>query len=189
MRVFLDKASAPAGVSRKYQKLYDQARRIKFLYTDCDGVLTDNGVYYSGTGEEFKRFSVRDGLGVARLRLLAGVETGIITGENSLAVKRRAEKLKIAELHLGVQNKTQVLHDLLQAANLTGESIAYIGDDVNDLEIMQAAGLSACPADAMPSVKKRADYLCKARGGHGAFREFAELIIAAKMHRAHASKQ
>lgn len=157
-----------------------KAQRIKLLFTDVDGVLTDNGVYYSANGEEMKRFSIRDGMGVERLRKLAGVDTGIITGENSPSVAQRAEKLRIVHLHLGVSDKLGRLADILQATGLTGEEIAYIGDDTNDLEIMKAVGLTAAPGDATSFAREQVDYICTATGGYGAFREFAELIIHAK---------
>jgi 3-deoxy-D-manno-octulosonate 8-phosphate phosphatase (KDO 8-P phosphatase) len=127
-----------------------------------------------------KRFSIRDGMGVERLRRLAGVDVGIITGENSGAVVRRAEKLCITELHLAVRDKVAILEQIMEQRDLGPEQVAYIGDDTNDLEIMAQAGLSACPADALPMVREVAGYVCNRNGGHGAFREFAELIIAAR---------
>ncbi len=160
--------------------LFEKAANIRLLLTDCDGVLTDAGVYYSANGEALKRFSMRDGMGVERLRNLADVETGIVTGENSPIVAHRAEKLQIVELHLGAKNKKQVLADLLERRQLTPEQVAYIGDDTNDEAVMRAVGLTACPADAMEDILKIADYICQKTGGHGAFREFAELIIQAK---------
>jgi 3-deoxy-D-manno-octulosonate 8-phosphate phosphatase (KDO 8-P phosphatase) len=161
-------------------RVYEKARQIRLLLTDCDGVLTDGGVYYSENGEEMKRFSVRDGMGAARLRELADVEVGIITGETSVPLKRRAEKLHITELHLGIGNKLAVLTEIVRRRNLDLRHVAYIGDDTNDLEVMSRVGLSACPADATHFVKVIADYVCENRGGYGAFREFAELIIAAR---------
>lgn len=157
-----------------------KAQKIRFVWADCDGVLTDSGVYYSGAGELLKRFSVRDGLGVERLRTLAGAETGIITGEQSPSVVKRAEKLGITELHLGVQDKAAVVRDVARQRGLGLDEIAYIGDDVNDLAAMQLVGLSACPADARPEVSQAADYICHNNGGHGAFRDLAELIIRAR---------
>ncbi|MCB0620326.1 MAG: HAD-IIIA family hydrolase [Saprospiraceae bacterium] len=150
---------------------------IKLLITDCDGVLTDAGVYYSANGEEMKRFSIRDGMGVERLRNLAGIETAIITGELSGSVRKRAEKLKITELHLGIKDKVACLQEILSRKNLQPAEIAYIGDDYNDLEVLQLVGLSACPADGLEEVKSSVDYICANRGGNGAFREFAEFII------------
>lgn len=160
--------------------LLEKAAGIRLLLTDCDGVLTDAGVYYSAAGEELKRFSLRDGMGVERLRELARVETGIITGEHSLIVARRAEKLRIEELHLGIKNKKALLTGILGRRGLRPDEVAYIGDDTNDEAAMRSVGLSACPADAAEDILSIADYICRKPGGHGAFREFAELIIRAK---------
>jgi 3-deoxy-D-manno-octulosonate 8-phosphate phosphatase (KDO 8-P phosphatase) len=160
--------------------LQARARAIRFLLTDSDGVLTDNGVYYSSAGEEMKRFSIRDGMGVERLRKFAGVDVGVITGEHSGPVQRRAEKLAIEELHLGIKDKPAVLRDILARRSLTLAEVAYIGDDTNDVEVMRLVGLAACPADATPFARAVAHYVCPSRGGYGAFRDFAELIIAAR---------
>lgn len=157
--------------------LSNRAKKIKLLLTDVDGVLTDTGVYYGAEGEVLKRFSIRDGMGVERLLQLRGVPTGIITGEMSPAVARRAEKLKITELHLGIKNKLDVLNQVMQARQLAPDEIAYIGDDVNDLEILERVGLAACPSDAMDAVKQKVHYICIKNGGNGCFREVAELII------------
>lgn len=161
-------------------QLNEKAAKIKLLLTDCDGVLTDGGVYYSDTGEAMKKFNIRDGMGVERLRTIANIETGIITGETSLSIAMRANKLKINELHLGSKDKPTVLEKILKNRNLKAEEVAYIGDDVNDIDIMKLVGLSACPSDAISFVKNIAHYTCENKGGEGAFREFAELIIAIK---------
>jgi YrbI family 3-deoxy-D-manno-octulosonate 8-phosphate phosphatase len=159
--------------------LNNKLSSIKLLLTDCDGVLTDGGVYYGPSGEELKQFDIRDGMGVERLLNLANVTTGIITGELSSSVTKRAEKLKITELHLGVKDKPAVFKDILNRLNLQPEEVAYIGDDTNDLEVMKMAGFSACPADAISFIKEIADIVCEAKGGKGCFREIAEMIIAA----------
>ena len=158
-----------------------KARKIRLLLTDVDGVLTDTGVYYSEAGEVLKRFSIRDGMGVERLRKIVNVETGIITGERSASIKKRADKLQIAELHLGIKEKVQVLEEIMVRTSLVREQIAYIGDDMNDLEIIKTVGFSACPSDSFPAIKKIAHFVCSARGGQGAFREFAEFIISAQL--------
>ena len=155
-----------------------RASQIKLLLTDCDGVLTDGGVYYTSKGEEMKKFSLRDGMGVARLREICRIETGIITGENSPIVTKRAEKLKIELLFLGIKNKREVLEQIMHEKALALHQIAYIGDDVNDSEVLQRVGLAACPADAMHGIKEIVHYHCTRNGGHDCFREFAELIIA-----------
>ena len=157
--------------------LKERAQTIGLLCTDCDGVLTDAGVYYGENGEELKKFSIRDGMGVERLRKLCGIETGIISGERSPSLRTRAEKLNIQELHLGIKEKRERIAGVLKTHNLNWSEMAYIGDDVNDLELIEHAGLTATPSDGMSMVQEKADYICSLPGGHGAFREFAELII------------
>lgn len=159
--------------------LQQKAAKIKLVLTDSDGVLTDNGVYYGEHGEVMKRFSIRDGMGVERLKNI-GIDTGIITGETSPSVRSRAAKLKITELHLGIKDKASLLKQILEAKKLNADEVAFIGDDVNDLGIITLTGFTACPADAMPQVARRVDYICKNNGGHGAFRELAEYIIGAQ---------
>jgi YrbI family 3-deoxy-D-manno-octulosonate 8-phosphate phosphatase len=135
-------------------------------------------VYYGESGEVMKRFSIRDGMGVERLRKLCGIDTGIVTGELSPSVTRRAEKLQITQLHPGVKDKLGRLEEILGAGGWNWDELAYIGDDVNDLDVLQRVGLSACPGDAMAAVNGIVHYRCAAFGGHGAFREFAEWIIS-----------
>lgn len=162
------------------EELQSRAMRIKLVLSDNDGVFTDNGVYYSENGESFKRFSIRDGMGVERLRA-AGIETGIMTGETSPSVRKRAEKLKIRWLYLGVGDKLSRLADVLSDTGLTTSEIAYIGDDVNDIDIMKAVGMDglvACPGDGLHFVEPYVHYRCKAFGGNGAFREYAELLLS-----------
>lgn len=160
-------------------QLLKKALKIKLLLTDVDGVLTDTGVYYSAKGEEMKRYSIRDGMGVERLRNI-DVETGIITGEDTDIVKSRAVKLKIQELHLGVREKEKKVNEICERKNLSKDEIAYIGDDTNDIEVMKIAGLTACPKDATKFAKEYADIIVENKGGYGAFRDFAELIIESK---------
>ncbi|MBC7936584.1 MAG: HAD hydrolase family protein [Rhizobacter sp.] len=159
------------------QSLKVRAGNILLVLTDVDGVLTDNGVYYGKDGEIGKRFSIRDGMGVERLKKLCAIETGIITGETSASVVKRAEKLNITELHLGIKDKKAVLMEILKRKNLDAAQVAFIGDDVNDLPIIQEVGFSACPNDAMQQVSGVVHYICENKGGQGAFRELAEFII------------
>jgi 3-deoxy-D-manno-octulosonate 8-phosphate phosphatase (KDO 8-P phosphatase) len=163
--------------------IIEKAKKIKLLLTDCDGVLTDTGVYYSAAGEELKRFSIRDGMGVERLRKLAMVETGIVTGEDTQIVKNRANKLKISQLHMGIKNKALLLYKIMESKDLELDEIAFIGDDTNDVEVMKIVGLSASPADATSFAKEVADVIVPSKGGHGAFRDFAEIIVEAKADR------
>jgi 3-deoxy-D-manno-octulosonate 8-phosphate phosphatase (KDO 8-P phosphatase) len=156
-----------------------RALKIRLVLTDNDGVLTDTGVYYNEQGEAFKRFSIRDGMGVELLRR-DGIETAIITSETSPSVARRAEKLRMPHLFLGIKDKEAHLGTILSQTGLSPEHLAYIGDDVNDLLIIRTigiAGLTAAPADAMPVIAAEVQYVCKAPGGHGAFRDFAEWIL------------
>ena len=149
---------------------------IKMFLTDCDGTLTDAGMYYSPEGEILKKFNTRDGMG---LRLLheKGIITGIITGENTEIVQKRALKLGVDEIFIGVENKKQVLMDLSSKHGISINNIAYVGDDINDLEVIQMAGLGVCVNDGAGEVKKAADYVTIAKGGHGAVREAADLIL------------
>ncbi len=158
--------------------LAERAKNIKLVLTDSDGVLTDTGVYYSDDGEVMKRFSIRDGMGVERLRNILGIETGIITGELSGSVVKRAEKLNIIYLYRGVKDKRSLLSEILSGLKLDKKNIAFIGDDVNDVELINEVGLSAAPSDGTIFVKDIVHYVCHNKGGNGAFREFAELIIS-----------
>lgn len=162
------------------EELKSRASKIRLVLSDNDGVFTDNGVYYSERGEEFKRFSIRDGMGVERLRA-HGIETGIMTGETSPSLVRRAQKLHIEWLYLGVSDKRSRLEDVLRDTGFQLSEIAYIGDDVNDVGIMSAIsaeGIAACPGDGMHFVEPYIHYRCAAPGGHGAFRDYAEWLIA-----------
>lgn len=160
--------------------IFFKASLIKLVATDCDGVLTDGCAWYSDAGEALKRFSLRDGMGVERLRKLANIETAIITGENSPIVRRRAEKLGIRLVFQGIDNKGECLQMLARQQGLKLAEVAYIGDDVNDLPAIELCGFSAAPADAFETVAPVVDYITLRTGGNGAFREFAELIINAK---------
>lgn len=160
--------------------LKEKAEKIKVILTDVDGVLTDTGIYYGQDGEALKRFSVRDGMGIERLRKYAGIETIIITGENSKTVSTRAEKLKIKEYYLGVSKKEEVLDLIMKKNGFVKDEIAYIGDDSNDYEVMKLVGFTATPADGMNFIKDISDYICETKAGYGAFREFAELILSFK---------
>lgn len=160
-------------------ELHRRAARLRLVLTDSDGVLTDTGVYYSERGEELKRFSIRDGMGVERLRN-AGIETGIVTGERSPSVLRRGEKLGLRHVLLGTKDKLAAVQALCTQEGLTLDEVGFIGDDVNDLEVLTvltSQGLTAAPADALPSVLGAVIHVCSAPGGHGAFRDFAEWIL------------
>ncbi len=161
------------------QELARRARQIKLVVSDVDGVLTDAGVYYSARGEELKRFSMRDGMGVERLRD-AGIDTAFLTREDSAIVVQRAHKLRVTHLHLAVQNKREFMARWVLQLGISLGHVAYIGDDLNDLEAMRFVGehgLTAAPSDATPEVLREAQFRATLGGGHGAFREFADFIL------------
>ena len=162
------------------KSVLQKASTIKLVISDVDGVLTDTGVYYDENGDSMRRFSVRDGMGIERLRVLADVETILLSGEDSPSIKKRAEKLGITEYHLGIKDKAPVVRAIIKGRGLLPIEVAYIGDDLNDLDAMAEVGLKVCPADAYEAVTGCCDYVCSNKGGFGAFREFAELIICAK---------
>ena len=131
---------------------------IKMLVMDVDGTLTDGKIYYGNDGELFKAFDVRDGYRLVKCEEY-GIITAIITGKTSKIVEGRARDLKIKEVHQGVSNKIEVLKTLIEKYNVDKSQVAYIGDDVNDIECMQYCGFSACPADAIDEVKNTVDYV------------------------------
>ncbi|MCX5720975.1 MAG: HAD hydrolase family protein [Nitrospirae bacterium] len=144
--------------------------------TDVDGVLTDAGMYYAESGDEWKKFNTRDGMGLKLLQK-AGIITAIVTQERTKLVARRAEKLAIPELHQGVLDKLSLVCEMAARHGLTLSQVAYIGDDVNDLETLKEVGFSAAPADGMPQIAAVVDYVCQKKGGEGAVREICEMIL------------
>jgi len=158
------------------KELREKIKNIRLFVMDVDGTLTNGKVFYSKNGEELKIFSIRDGMGIELLRR-GGLEIGIITSENSPIVVARAAKLKIENLILGSRNKKKDLSELLNKLSVDKSETAFIGDDVNDIEVMKYVGLSACPSDSNKNVIEIADYVCSKPGGEGAVREFAELIL------------
>lgn len=149
---------------------------IKMFLTDCDGCLTDGGMYYSEHGDELKKFNTRDGMGFALLRN-KGIVTGIVTSENVDLNKRRAQKLKLDVLEAGRKDKVAAVKALCEKYAISLENVAYIGDDINDLDVIKMVGYGCCPADAMPQVRDVAKYVTKAKGGEGVIREVVEAII------------
>lgn len=161
------------------KKLNSKCKKIKLVITDVDGVLTDGGMYYSAKGEEFKKFHTRDGMAV-ELLLKNNIPTILMTKESSNIVKKRAKKIKIVQTLMGVKQKEIKLKSICKKFGIEPKNIAYIGDDVNDIEIMKLVGFSASPHDAMYMIKKISDYVCTSNGGKGVLREIAELIISFK---------
>ena len=150
---------------------------IKLFGCDVDGTLTDAGMYYTENGDELKKFNTRDGMGIKLLRE-SGIITLIITSENTKIVENRAKKLKVDYLYQGVQNKLEIIEELLKKLNIDKSEFAYIGDDINDKEILEFAGLKACPNDAMEIIKNIDNILIMSKkGGEGTVREFIDNYI------------
>ena len=144
-----------------------------------DGVLTDGKIIYDDSGKEIKKFHVRDGLIVSYLKK-AGILTGGISGRESAAVAKRFAELKIDFCHQGIVDKAMVFEKLIRHYKLEAKEVAFIGDDLNDLPVFRLAGFAVCPADTYDYIKDEADFVTKAKGGEGVFREVADLILEAK---------
>lgn len=148
----------------------------KLILTDIDGVWTDGGMYYDGTDMELKKFHTYDSAGVLFAHHL-GIRVGILTGENTEIVCRRANKLKIDFLYLGVKDKVAVAQKLCNELKIELKDVAYIGDDINDMPLLKRVGWSGVPASAPDYVKALATVHLFKRGGEGVFREFVETIL------------
>jgi len=149
---------------------------IKMFLSDCDGTLTDGGMYYSSDGEVMKKFNTRDGVGL-RLLQERGIITGIITGEESNIVRKRAKKIGVNEVLLGVIDKVAAITRLCEKHGINLDNVAYIGDDLNDLDAIKTVGFGICVCNAVDDVKKAADFVTKTAGGNGSVREAAELVM------------
>lgn len=159
--------------------------QVKLFLTDVDGCLTDTGMYYSANGEEMKRFCVYDGMGMVCLQQ-AGIPCGILTSENSQIVKARAEKLKLQYLYLGVGSKVnpncltklEAAQEICAKLGIGLENVCYVGDDINDVELLSAVGYPCCPPNARPEVLAVPGIrVLKTPGGQGAIREIADEIL------------
>ena len=148
----------------------------QLILTDIDGVWTDGGMYYDQSGNELKKFNTSDSAGILMAHYF-GINVGIITGETTSIVERRANKLKIDYLYQGVTDKYIVLHNLLKQENITLNDIAYIGDDINDIKILQSAPISGVPISAAEYIYRYSTIPLTKRGGEGVFREFVEKIL------------
>jgi len=151
-------------------------RLPKLILTDIDGVWTDGGMYYDQTGNEWKKFNTSDSAGVLFAHRM-GIPVGILTGEDTEIVSRRAKKLKIDYLRQGVRNKLATAMELCEELNIDLTDVAYIGDDIGDLELLKAVGISGTPASAPYYVKGASNLQLTKKGGEGVFREFVESII------------
>lgn len=157
----------------------EAAKKIKLVLLDVDGVLTDGRLYYGNSGEELKAFNIQDGLGIKLLQR-GGIRVGIITGRISKLLQRRADELGIDPLVQGREDKLVALNELLQSLELDMDEIAFVGDDLPDLAVIRRAGLGITVANGNACVAAQADWQTATRGGEGAVREVAEMILAAQ---------
>ena len=162
------------------RQLSSKIKKIKIVLTDVDGVLTDGGMYYTEKGDIMKKFFVRDGMGVTLLRKNK-IPTIIITKEKNLIIQKWATKMKIDKLYMGIINKEKILDKICNHYKVIPDEVCYIGDDINDLALLNIVGLAATPYDGIDDAKKICDYICKNKGGHGAFRELTDLILTSRV--------
>ena len=155
--------------------MHKDLSNIKLVILDVDGTLTDGGVYIDSNGVETKKFNIKDGAGIV-LAEKVGVEFMILTGRKSYCVEHRANELKIKYVFQGIADKLSYLQLFLTQQGLSSNEVAYIGDDINDLECMRTVGFTACPADAVEEVRQQCDFVSRYNGGQGAVREVCDMI-------------
>jgi len=153
---------------------------IKLLVIDVDGTLTDSKIYLGENGEIMKVFNVKDGCAIHDILPEHGIIPIIITGRKSKIVENRAHELGVELVFQGIKDKLALLKNLVTENGVTFEEIAYIGDDISDLECIKVCGISGCPADAVDDIKNKVNYTCRNKGGEGAVREFVEWILNKK---------
>lgn len=149
---------------------------IRLLALDVDGVLTDGGVYISDDGREFRRYNIKDGLGLKQVQA-AGIRVVIISSSECKTIVYRMRALGIADVHIGVANKLDMLQGICSASGIALENVCYIGDDLPDLPIMEMVGLPCAPLDAVEAVKNCAVFIAKQPGGYGVVREVCDWIL------------
>ena len=165
---------------KNQNKIKEKIKKIKIILTDVDGVLTDGGMYYSHSGDMMKKFHARDGMGVSLLKK-NGIPTVIVTKEKTAIVKKWASKMPIAKLYDGILKKENILDKISKDFKVKPSEMAFIGDDVNDINLLKSVGFSAMPNDGIQQLKKICDYQCRTIGGNGVLREIAELIFEKKL--------
>ncbi len=160
-------------------EVLERAGRIRYVFMDVDGVLTDGKLYFDAAGQEWKTFHTHDGHGI-RMGQRAGLSFGLISGRESPVVERRARELEIGEVHQKIFDKRRRLNEILARLGLAAEQVCYIGDDLIDLPVMRHVGLAVAPADALPEVAGAAHWVTQREGGRGAVRETIDLLLRAQ---------
>jgi YrbI family 3-deoxy-D-manno-octulosonate 8-phosphate phosphatase len=164
-------------IFQKHNTVIPIKKKIKMLLTDVDGVLTDSGMYYTESGDEMKKFSTYDGVAFGLLKS-SGIKTGMITGEARKLNLKRAKKLKMDYVYQGVKDKLSVLLEICRKESISPEEVAFVGDDINDLDILKRVGMAACPSSAMPSIKAiEGIIVLKSKGGEGVIRELVDKYV------------
>ena len=161
------------------EQILMKIRKVKLLILDVDGVMTDGRIVMDDAGLESKQFDVRDGHGLKMLMRL-GIDVVLLTGRRSRVVEHRAADLGITEVHQGIRNKAEAFAEILKRREMIAEETAYVGDDVIDIPLLRRTGFSVAVADAVPEVRRIADYVTHQGGGRGAVREVCELILKAQ---------
>lgn len=157
----------------------EQAKNVKLVILDIDGVMTDGRIIIDDNGVEQRNFNIKDGLGVVAMQM-SGIEVAIITSKKSGSVRHRAEELRIKRFHEGIKKKTEPYEQMLAEIGIGDAEVAYVGDDLVDLSLMKRVGLPIAVADAVAEVRAAAAWVTPAKGGHGAVREAAEMILKAQ---------
>jgi len=160
-------------------ELVDHLKNIKLFSLDVDGVLTDGGLYYAEDGSEFRRFNVKDGMGI-KMAQAAGIEFAIISASITPAIEHRAKRLGIDHVHIGCKSKIETLKGICDQLGIAMDAVVHMGDDMNDLPVFQAVGLALAPADAVGAVKNAANYVAETPGGQGCVREICDLAVTAR---------
>ena len=161
-------------MSKQNVPISTPTHNIKFLVLDVDGVLTDGGLYYSESGDEFKKFNAKDGMGI-KLAMRNGIDVAFLSaGSTKKIVQNRAKTLGIERVSVDTKPKLEILKNWCIEKNIELENVAYIGDDLNDIDVMEAVGFSACPADAVEAVKLKANVILTRKGGDACVREFVD---------------
>lgn len=151
-------------------------KSLRAIAFDIDGVLTDGSMYYTEQGDTMKKFNTKDGMGISML-IGRGLKIAFISGENSQVILKRAEKLGVTDVYIGVTNKMEAINNFLTKYKISIDEAAYVGDDLNDTEVMKAVGVSFAVNDAVEDVKKVALVITEKKGGQGAVREIADAIL------------
>jgi 3-deoxy-D-manno-octulosonate 8-phosphate phosphatase (KDO 8-P phosphatase) len=159
-------------------ELLERARTVRLVLLDVDGVLTDGHLWYGPQGEMMKVFDVKDGHGIVIAR--NHVDFGVISGRPQELAERRLRELRVKHLYFANLDKLSCYEELIARLTLTDEQVAFMGDDVNDLPLLERVGLSACPADAVAAVRQRTRFVSSCPGGRGAVRELCDLVVRAK---------